>query len=97
MSTKSRPKIDELIQRISLHTQNPIPLHLTVLPFVVLYSCAIYFWVFVYGVEDYYEAGIVTLVGIACVQIFTCLCCFWSVHFRTFASCRSVSWNFFFC
>lgn len=95
MASKSRQKIDELIQSISLHTPNPIPLHLTILPYMILYSIWLYFWVFVYGVSEYYEAGLVALVAIAFLQIFTCLCCFWSVHFRTFASCRSVSWNIF--
>lgn len=95
MSSKGRPRVDELIQSISLHSPNHVLLHGTVIPFLFLYGGWFYFWVFVYGVADYYEAGLVTLVGIAFVQIFTCLCCFWSVHFRTFTSCRTVSWKFF--
>lgn len=94
MSLKGRPRVDDLIQSISLHTPNPLLLHGTILPFIFLYGVWFYFWVFVYGVSEYYEAGLVTLVGIAFVQIFTCLCCFWSVHFRAFTSCRKVSWNF---
>ena len=96
MSQKGRPRVDELIQRISLHTPNPLVLHFTIFPFILLYSCWLYCWIFVFGLDEYYEAGLVALVGIAFVQIFTCLCCFWSVHFRTFTSCRTVSWNFYF-
>lgn len=94
MSKKSRPRVDELIQSISLHVPNPLVFHGTVAPFFLIYGSWLYLWAFVYGVNEYYEAGLVTLVGIALVQIFTCLCCFWSVHFRTFSSCRNVSWNF---
>lgn len=93
MSAKGRPRVDELIQSISLHIPNPVVFHGTVAPFMIIYSSWLYLWVFVYGVNEYYEAGLVTLVGIAFVQIFTCLCCFWSVHFRAFTSCRKVSWN----
>lgn len=95
MPPKGRPRVDELIQSISLHTPNPIALHFTIAPFILFYGIWFYCWVFVYGTADYYEAGLVTLVGIAFVQIFTCLCCFWSVHFRAFTSCRKVSWSFF--
>lgn len=94
MASREKLKVDELIQSISLHIPNPIFLHLTIFPFFLLYVLWFYFWVFVYGIEDYYEAGLITVVGIACVQIFTCLCCFWSVHFRTLVSCRKVSWQF---
>lgn len=95
MISKGRPRVDELIQSISLHTPFPLLFHGTIFPFLFLYGFWLYSWVFVYGVEEYYEAGLVTLIGIAFVQIFTCLCCFWSVHFRAFTSCRKVSWNFF--
>lgn len=88
-------RVDELIQSISLHKPNKVAFHATVFPFMILYACWFYFWVFVYGIDEHYEAGLVTLVGIAFVQIFTCLCCFWSVHFRAWTSCRKVSWNFF--
>lgn len=96
MSPKGRPRVDELIQRISLHSPNPLILHGTIFPFLVIYGLWFYFWVFVFGVDEYYEAGLVSLIAIAFVQIFTCLCCFWSVHFRTFTSCRKVSWSFCF-
>lgn len=97
MSSKAgRPRVDDLIQSISLHTPIPMLLNGTFLPFLFFYGSWFYFWVFVYGVEEYYEAGLVTLVGIAFVQIFTCLCCFWSVHFRTWTSCRKVSCHFLF-
>ncbi|CRL01594.1 CLUMA_CG014432, isoform A [Clunio marinus] len=88
MSPKGRPRVDDLIQSISLHTPNPVFLQGTIFPFIFFYGSWFYFWVYVYGVEDYYEAGLVSLVAIAFIQIFTCLCCFWSVHFRAFTSCR---------
>lgn len=91
MSSKHKARIDELIQSISLHIPNPILLHLTIFPFIIIYFVWFYLWLYIYGLDDYYEAGFIILVGIACVQIFTCLCCFWSVHFRCFTSCRKVS------
>lgn len=90
MASKNRQRIDELIQSISLHVPNPLIFHGTIFPFIFLYGTWLYLWINVYGFEEYYEAGFVAIVGIAFVQIFTCLCCFWSVHFRTFTSCRTV-------
>ncbi|KAG5676251.1 hypothetical protein PVAND_006100 [Polypedilum vanderplanki] len=90
MTSKNRLRIDELIQSISLHVPNPIIFHGTIFPFVFLYALWIYLWINVYGFEEYYEAGFIVIVGIAFVQILTCLCCFWSVHFRAFTSCRKV-------
>ncbi|CAG9797201.1 unnamed protein product [Chironomus riparius] len=90
MSSKHRPRIDDLIECISLHIPNPILLHWTIFPFILLYLVHLYLWIYVYGFTEYYEAGLIVIVGIAFVQIITCLSCFWSVHFRTFTSCRKV-------
>lgn len=94
MSLKGRPRVDELIQSISLYSPIPLLFHGTIFPFLLIYGGWLYLWILVYGVNEYYEAGLVALVAIAFVQIFTCLCCFWSVHFRAFTSCQKVSWLF---
>lgn len=87
---KNDIKIDELIQYVTLHTTTPVILSGSVLPFFILYSLWFYSWAFIYGIEEYWEAGLVSLAVIACGQILCCLCCFWSVHIQTFLNCRKV-------
>jgi cation-transporting ATPase 13A1 len=50
-----------------------------------------YLWVFVYGVEEYPEAGWISLAGIGLIQVLVSLSCYWSVHIRTFLTCTSTS------
>lgn len=88
--------LDELIDRVSLHKRNPVALHGTTLPFVVVIGIWLYLWAFVYGIEEHWEAGLVSLAAIGCLQVLLCLCCYWSVHIQTFLTCRTVSnWNSF--
>lgn len=84
-------RIDDLVQSISLHVPRQFLFHGYILPFVTLYGCWLYGWVFVYGVEEYYEAGLIGVAVIGLVQILSCLCCHWSVHVQCFLTCRSVS------
>ncbi|CAH2066263.1 unnamed protein product, partial [Iphiclides podalirius] len=49
-----------------------------------------YFWVVVYGFEENFEAGFVTVAVVAVIQILICLCCYWSVHIQCFLSCSAV-------
>lgn len=92
--------LDNLIQYVTLHERLPTAICGIVLPFVALYLLAFYLWYNVYGVEEFYEAGIVCIVALAMLHVFTCLCCYWSVHVLTFLNCRKVSgrifWSCFF-
>lgn len=89
--------LDNLIQYVTLHEKLPTAISGIVLPFVALYLIAFYLWYNVYGVEEFYEAGIVCIVALAILHVFTCLCCYWSVHVLTFLNCRKVSGGFLSC
>ncbi|XP_062547568.1 endoplasmic reticulum transmembrane helix translocase [Armigeres subalbatus] len=80
--------LDELIQYVTLHIPTHVLLSGSILPFMVVYGLWCYLWMVVYGVEEYWEAGLLTLAGIGFIQILVCLCCFWSVHVQTFLNCR---------
>ncbi|KNC34139.1 hypothetical protein FF38_08310 [Lucilia cuprina] len=82
--------IDDLVQYVTLYVRNPIILSIVVLPFTLLYLGAFYLWIAVYGVEEYYEAGLVAIAAIAFVHVLTLLCCYWSVHVLAFLNCRKV-------
>ncbi|XP_076753737.1 endoplasmic reticulum transmembrane helix translocase [Xylocopa sonorina] len=89
MATTASSRVDELVQAVSLH--NPRKLLFTgyVLPSVILHAVWIYSWIFVYGIDEYYDAGLVGIAAIGVLQIFICLCCQWSVHIHTFLNCSS--------
>ncbi|XP_017761038.1 PREDICTED: manganese-transporting ATPase 13A1 isoform X2 [Eufriesea mexicana] len=82
-------RIDELVQTVTLH--NPRKLLFTgyILPSVILHTVWIYSWIFIYGIGEYYDAGLVGIAAIGVLQIFICLCCQWSVHIHTFLNCSS--------
>ncbi|XP_049519689.1 endoplasmic reticulum transmembrane helix translocase [Dermacentor silvarum] len=79
--------VDELVQHISLHTRKPFLLDGCVSPFLTLYTAWLYLWTCVYGVSEYYEAGLIALACLGVVHILTCLFCHWSVHVRCLLSC----------
>ncbi len=83
--------LDELVQKVSLHNPLPTIIHGYSLPFIFLYGVWFYCWVFVYGVEEYQEAGWIALAGIGLVQVLVSLSCYWSVHVRTFLTCANTS------
>jgi len=82
-------RIDDLVQSVSLHIPRQFLFHGYILPFLTLYGCWLYGWFFVYGVEEYYEAGLIGVAVIGLVQILSCLCCHWSVHVQCFLTCKS--------
>lgn len=84
-------QIDDLVKYVTLHIPNPLILNGTFFPFLFLYAFVVYFWIFIYGFNDYYEMGLIAMVGTACLQILTSLCCYWSVHINSFLNCRKVS------
>eukprot|EP00058_Branchiostoma_floridae_P006964 XP_002592452.1 hypothetical protein BRAFLDRAFT_68938 [Branchiostoma floridae] len=82
------PSIDDLVQRVSLYNLRPFLLHLYVAPFLVIYAVWLYVWLGVYGVGEYFEAGLIALAVIGIVQILSCLFCHWSVHVRCSFICN---------
>lgn len=84
-------RLDELVQKVSLHTPLPVIIHGYSFPFIILYGVWFYLWVFVYGVEEFQEAGWIALAGIGLVQVLVSLSCYWSVHVRTFLTCSNIS------
>lgn len=90
-------EIDELVQYVTLHLPNPVILNGTIFPFLILYFGWVY-WFFLRSQTDEEaeastDALLISLAVIACIQILTCLCCFWSVHIQTFLNCRKVDMN----
>nr|CAG4640609.1 EOG090X00J5 [Eulimnadia texana] len=85
----SASRIDDLVQKITFHIPYPLVFHGYVLPFLFLYSVWFYLWVFIYGVEEYYEAGWIALAVIALIQVLVSLFCHWSVHIRVLLTCST--------
>ena len=60
-------------------------------PFLLLYLTWLYIWSVVYGVEEYWEAGIIVFVILGLLHILLLLCCHWSVHIMALMTCSSCS------
>ncbi|XP_043270674.1 endoplasmic reticulum transmembrane helix translocase isoform X4 [Venturia canescens] len=88
-SAVSSAKMDDLIQTVSLHNPRKLLFNGYVLPFVIIEAIWIYCWICVYGTEDYFDEGLIGIAVIGVLQIFTCLCCQWSVHVHCFLNCSS--------
>lgn len=84
------PKLDYLVQSVSLYTRKPILFHLYILPFILLYLIWLYLWLTVFGFTEYYEGGFLVLAAIGCLQVLCCLACYWSVHVNCFMTCNKV-------
>ncbi|XP_011869217.1 PREDICTED: manganese-transporting ATPase 13A1 [Vollenhovia emeryi] len=89
MAAGTSSRVDELVQSVSLHNPRKWMFNGYILPFVTLQSMWIYCWIYVYGVNEYYDAGLVGIAAIGVLQIFLCLCCQWSVHIHTFLNCST--------
>lgn len=81
--------VDELVQSVTLYKPRYILFHGYIGPFLILYISWFYLWAFVYGMSDYFEAGMISLAILGIIQILTCLFCHWSVHIRCMLSCKS--------
>ncbi|XP_070531690.1 endoplasmic reticulum transmembrane helix translocase-like [Ptychodera flava] len=81
--------MNEEIQSVSLYNPRHILLHGYVFPFIILYTLWLYFWFVVYGVTEYFEAGVIAVVAIGLVQILVCLFCHWSVHVKCAVTCST--------
>ena len=64
-------RIDELVERVSLHIPRPGIFHGTVFPFIIIYGTWTYIWLFVYGIEEFSEAGFVgvAVIGLSLIHI----------------------------
>ncbi|GAB6029854.1 hypothetical protein CHUAL_005563 [Chamberlinius hualienensis] len=81
-------KVDDLVYSISLYNSRRLLFHGYIGPFLILYFIWAYSWIFIYGVSEYFEAGLIALAGIGLFQIIICLCYHWSVHFRCILICN---------
>ena len=87
---KNAPVVDELVESVTLFTDNHWLLHGHILPFFFMYLLWLYIWTVYYGIDEYFEAGMITLAGIGILQVFVCLCMHWSVHVMAFMTCVKV-------
>ncbi|KAL3871745.1 hypothetical protein ACJMK2_039723 [Sinanodonta woodiana] len=85
------PPLNEEIQRVSFYNIKPILFHGYVGPFAIIYGIWLYCWIALYGLEDYYEAGLIVLAIIGLLQILTSLFCMWSVGVNCALTCSNVS------
>ncbi|XP_068689455.1 endoplasmic reticulum transmembrane helix translocase-like [Montipora foliosa] len=81
--------LNEEIEYVKLYRIRPVLLHLYLLPFIPIYVAWLYFWTVVYGVNEYFEAGLIALAVVGLLQILSCLFCHWSVHVRCFFTCSA--------
>jgi len=92
--------LNEEIQSVTYYNILPLFLHGYIGPFVILYGVWYYCWTFVYGLEDYFEAGLIVLALIGFIQILVSLFCVWSVSVRCFLTCSKVFYfilRYFYC
>lgn len=82
------------IQYVSYYNIRHMLFHGYIGPFLVLYIAWFYNWTVVFGLEDYYEAGLIVLAGIGLTQILTSLFCVWSVDVRCVFTSSKVRFYF---
>lgn len=82
--------LNDELEYVKLYRIRPLLLHLYLGPFIPLYLTWLYFWTVVYGVTDYFEAGLIALAVVGILQILSCLFCHWSVHVRCLFTCSTV-------
>ncbi|XP_071948299.1 endoplasmic reticulum transmembrane helix translocase-like [Antedon mediterranea] len=79
--------VDDVIASLTPLNLRPTIFHGYVAPFAVLYVCWFYCFAFIYGINEYFEAGMIAVAGIGCLQILVGLFCHWSVHIRSLLTC----------
>lgn len=87
--------IDDLVHSIGLYVPRPLILHGYIFPFLFAYAGWLWYWVYIYGLDEYFEAGMIVLASLGCLQILTCLFCHWSVHIRCILTCSKVRKHYF--
>ena len=83
--------LSEDVKEITLYRRLPVYLHGYVVPFLALYGVVLLSWSQLYGLEENWEALLITIAAVAVVNVLTVLSCVWSVHFRAFLTCKKVS------
>ncbi|BFZ20171.1 hypothetical protein BsWGS_23210 [Bradybaena similaris] len=83
--------LNEEIQRLSFYNIRPVILHGYIFPFLLIFAAWAYTWTSVYGIEEYFEGGLIALAAIGLLQVLTALFCLWSVHVRSALTCQRVS------
>ncbi|XP_048587357.1 endoplasmic reticulum transmembrane helix translocase isoform X2 [Nematostella vectensis] len=83
--------LTEEIDYVKLYNLRPLVFHLYLLPFIPLYGAWLYTWLMIYGVSEYFEAGLIAVAIIGLLQILSGLFCHWNVHVRSFFTCASES------
>uniref|UniRef100_A0A8C1VUL9 Endoplasmic reticulum transmembrane helix translocase n=1 Tax=Cyprinus carpio TaxID=7962 RepID=A0A8C1VUL9_CYPCA len=89
--TQARAPSDELVRSVSLHSRRPRVLHGTVFPFLLLYPGCLYSWLAVYGLAEYFEAGLLALAALGIAHVLTVLSGYWSVHAHCWLTCSKES------
>lgn len=87
---KMAAPLNDEIQSVSYYNIRHVSLHGYVAPFIFIYIAWFYTWANVYGIQDYYEGGLIALAIIGLVQILTALFCLWSIHVRCALTCSKV-------
>lgn len=82
--------LNDELEYVKLYRIRPLLLHFYLGPFIPIYLTWLYFWTVVYGVTDYFEAGLIALAVVGILQILSCLFCHWSVHVRCLFTCSVV-------
>ena len=83
--------LNEEIQHISYCNIRPVVFHGYVAPFIFIYAAWLYVWVAIYGIEEYFEGGLIALAIIGLIQVLTSLFCLWSIGIRCALTCATVS------
>jgi cation-transporting ATPase 13A1 len=86
------PPGDDLVSSVSLYRDRHWSLHLHIGPYIALaYPAWFYTWATYFGIDDYWEAGMIALAAVALIQVLLCLSCHWNVHILAAFSCSRVS------
>lgn len=76
------------VKKSSFHAPNPLWMRLNVTPFIVVYVLLLGAYFFKY--EEWEDSPLLILPIIVLLHILSVISCYWSVHIRTFLTCRSV-------
>ena len=91
LSNMAAAALNDEIQSVSYYNIRHLVLHGYIAPFICLYLIWFYMLMFVYGVEEYFEASLIALAVIGLLQILVSLFCLWSVDVRCALTCAKVS------
>ena len=87
----ARHRLNDEIDHVDLYNLRPLLLHGYVAPFILLYSIWLYCWIAIYGVNEYFEAGLIALAIVGILQVLVCLFCHWFVEIQCLMTCSKVS------